>query len=180
MPTSDTLLAYFYTWSLEYIANPSKATSCYSLYAASFDSPVAVGQELIVNLPAGSEVAYNLTLDQVKSQLASAPNISFRMSTSTESSDLNSAWTSSSSSAGGTYFYSTSSSQQDNDFTQTFASSTVVIETQYAHFTAIPLSPLTAGSIKDGGQTYQAWFYPGALTEGHLENSKVDLILAES
>jgi hypothetical protein len=165
--TSDGLLAYFNTWSMEYMDNPSQASNCYTLYSASLQNPIEIGDELIINQKPTDEKAYDHTLDQVKSLLASAPSVSFEMYTSTESSDIKSAWTSSSKSAGGTYFYTTSSSKQDDDFTQTFASSTVEISTKYEHVTAIPVSPLSSGNIKDGKNTYQAWFYPGALTQAY-------------
>jgi len=171
-PTSVTqaLTGYFDIWSAETM-DPGLAASCATLYAAIYDNPVYIAQLLIRHLSPGAATAFTMTQEQLVTDLARGPSVSFSMDSATASTDLTNSWTSSSSSDGGTYFYTSSSSSDATDFTQKFASSGVSVSTTYQHVVTVPIQALSSGSVTDSGTDYSPWFYPAALTAAFRDDS---------
>jgi hypothetical protein len=165
---AQALLAYFGTWSAINL-DPGTAAECTTLYAATYDNPVYIGSLVLFNLKPGAAIPYTVSHSQLISDLGQGPSVSFAMDSETESSELTNSWTSSTSSDGGTYFYSTSSSSAATDFTQTFASSGVTVQTTYQHVLTVPVQALATGTVVEGATTYLPWFYPAALATAYQD-----------
>lgn len=165
---AQALLAYFGTWAAINL-DPGTAAECTTLYAASYDSPVYIADLVMFNLKPGAAAPYTMTQPQLVADLARGPAIQFTMDSATQSSDLSNSWTSSTSSDGGTYFYTVDSSSEATDFTQTFASGGVTVETSYEHVLTVPVQALATGTVLDSQTTYLPWFYPAALAAAYQD-----------
>ena len=173
MPGSMTKaqMAYFDEWS-SLNMDPSAAAQCSALFAAIYDNPIYIGQQLLqLNLTAGAEVPFVYGEKRMQGLLAGSTGSSFGMSSATASSDITGAWSSSFDSAGGTYFYTKSSSSEATDFSQTFASSEVAVTASYGKAVTVPIQPLSTGTLTDGGETFQPWFYGAALAAAYEDSS---------
>lgn len=173
MPGSMTKaqMAYFDEWSSLNL-DPSVAAQCSALFAAIYDNPIYIGQQLLqLNLTAGAEVPFVYGEKRMLGLLAGSTSSGFGMSSTTASSDITGAWSNSLDSAGGTYFYTKSSSSEATDFSQTFANSEVGVTASYGKAVTVPIQPLSTGTLTDGGETFQPWFYGAALAAAYEDSS---------
>lgn len=167
---NEAQVKFFDVWASENL-DPGTATQCANLLAAAYDNPVYIAQQLIQNLSEGAEVPFTTTQTAMMNQVGAGEARSFSMDSSTQSSDLSNSWADTSSSDGGTYFYTSSSTTDATDFTQTFSSAGVTVQTQFDKVATIQVQPLSTGTVKDGRTVYPAWYYGAALIAAYQDQT---------
>lgn len=163
MPTGG-ILALFKNWA-EINLDPNTAQSAYTAYqeVAQGVVPTAVSMWIAAGGSEGGTKAYNATYEQLSQQLLNASGASFKLDTSTSSSDISHTWASGE--AGFIYdFFEVGGDGSYNDLSVNIITSGLKIEVDFSKVVTFSAGPLAKVSTDVILGKYIPWYSPEALS----------------
>ena len=167
------ILALFKNWS-EMHMPPGQAQTCYTDYQQISQGVVTVAVQMWLNAGGGTGgvKAYNATIDQLKSQLQSAPPKSFQMNSFNESSDISNTWAKAEA-AGIFDIFGAGGDTSYSQMTVAIATAGVTIDASFQRLLSFPAAPLSKTSSDPILSQYEPWYSSAALNLAYQNNNNV-------
>ncbi len=164
------ILALFETWSQLHMP-PEQAQQCYTDYqqVAQGAVPVAVQMWLNAGGGTGGRKAYNATINQLQSMIASAPSKQVTLDTASESADVSHSWAKTE--AGGILdFFEAGGDASYDELTMKLTSGGLVINANFQRLVTFPAGPLSSVSSDPILSQYKPWYSSAALNLAYQHN----------
>ncbi|GAB3723433.1 hypothetical protein GCM10027594_04360 [Hymenobacter agri] len=158
------VLALFQTWSAIHMP-PDQAQTCYTDYQQVSQGviPTAVGMWVNAGGSTGKQhKAYNATIAQLQTQIASAPSKSVSVNSSTASSDITHTWAQAEASGFFDIFDGSGSSSYDQ-ITTAMSQAGITINASFKHLVVFAAAPLSQPSTDPILSQYNPWYDSAAL-----------------
>jgi hypothetical protein len=167
------MTALFNNWAQLHLP-PNLVQTAYTAYQQIAQGLVPVAVQMWLNAGGATSgvKAYNNTIAQLQSALASAPGKSFQMNSSTESTDVSHTWASGEVAGGFDIFAGAASSSYDQ-LTSAMAEAGISISASFDHLLTFTAAPLAKTSTDPILSQYQPWYNSAALNLAYQNNNNV-------